>query len=214
MICLTAHGIPQIHLVTKSIVPWNRQEYENQKQYLTGFVWDIYEELNEFVSFPWQPFISHTLNTWELHKRPLVGILNYCFPTKYKMLMLKDVAYELEKSLKNYMGFGVPCFDCWNGDVIKWKHFPRYWPFVRGIHRWITLTKASDRELWCFLWSAPEKIAWVNNRNARRWFETPSHTLWRHCNSATWRLRPEVEIVQDAMNCMNYLGIILTSNFW
>ena len=21
-------------------------------------------------------------------------------------------------------------------DVIKWKHFPRYWPFVWGIHRW------------------------------------------------------------------------------
>ena len=20
-------------------------------------------------------------------------------------------------------------------DVIKWKHFPRYWPFVLGIHR-------------------------------------------------------------------------------
>ena len=20
-------------------------------------------------------------------------------------------------------------------DIIKWKHFPRYWPFVRGIHR-------------------------------------------------------------------------------
>ena len=28
-------------------------------------------------------------------------------------------------------------------DVIKWKHFPRYW---------------------------------------RRWFEMPSHSLWRHCN--------------------------------
>ena len=24
-----------------------------------------------------------------------------------------------------------PCHD----DVIKWKHFPPYWPFVRGIHR-------------------------------------------------------------------------------
>ena len=23
----------------------------------------------------------------------------------------------------------------WWHDVIKWKHFPRYWPFVRGIHR-------------------------------------------------------------------------------
>ena len=43
-------------------------------------------------------------------------------------------------------------------DAIKWKHFPRYWPFVRGIRRsrWIPRTKASDAELWCFLWSAPE----------------------------------------------------------
>ena len=28
-------------------------------------------------------------------------------------------------------------------DVIKWKHFPRYWPIVRGIHR-SPVTKASD----------------------------------------------------------------------
>ena len=41
-------------------------------------------------------------------------------------------------------------------DVIKRKHFPRYWPFVRGIHWWIPRTKASDAELWCFLWSAPK----------------------------------------------------------
>ena len=34
-------------------------------------------------------------------------------------------------------------------DVIKWKHFPRNWPFVRGIHRsrWIPHTKASDAGL-------------------------------------------------------------------
>ena len=44
-------------------------------------------------------------------------------------------------------------------DVIKWKHFPRYWPFVRGIHRSPVNsphTKASDAELWCFLWSVAE----------------------------------------------------------
>ena len=43
-------------------------------------------------------------------------------------------------------------------DVIKWKHFPRYWPFVRRIHRsrWIHHTKASDAEHWCFLWYASE----------------------------------------------------------
>ena len=42
--------------------------------------------------------------------------------------------------------------------VIKWKHFPRYWSFVRGIHRSPVNfpQKASDAELWCFLWSPPE----------------------------------------------------------
>ena len=29
-------------------------------------------------------------------------------------------------------------------DIIKWKHFPRYWPFVRGI---TGITKPSDAEL-------------------------------------------------------------------
>ena len=43
-------------------------------------------------------------------------------------------------------------------DVIKWKHFLRYWTFVRGNHRSSANSphKASDAELWCFLWSAPE----------------------------------------------------------
>ena len=30
------------------------------------------------------------------------------------------------------LSYTIICHD----DVIKWKHFPRYWPFVRGIHRW------------------------------------------------------------------------------
>ena len=33
-------------------------------------------------------------------------------------------------------------------------------------HRWISLTKASDAELWCFLWFAPWMNGWVNNREA------------------------------------------------
>ena len=37
-------------------------------------------------------------------------------------------------------------------DVTKWKYFPRFWPLVW----WIPLINASDAELWCFLWSAPE----------------------------------------------------------
>ena len=51
------------------------------------------------------------------------------------------------------------CLHSDHDDDTKWKHFPRYWPFVWGSHRsrWIPHTKASDAELWCFLWSAPEK---------------------------------------------------------
>ena len=33
------------------------------------------------------------------------------------------------------MGTCLPSKMHRHDDVIKWKHFPRYWPFVRGIHR-------------------------------------------------------------------------------
>ena len=67
-------------------------------------------------------------------------------------------------------------------DVIKWKHFPRYWPFARGItgHRWIPRTKAIDAELWCFLWSHPNKR--LSKQWWSWWFETPSCPLWRQRN--------------------------------
>ena len=44
-------------------------------------------------------------------------------------------------------------------DVIKWKHFLRYWPFVQGIHRWPVNSphKGQWRGALIFcLWSAPE----------------------------------------------------------
>ena len=67
-------------------------------------------------------------------------------------------------------------------DVIKWKHFPRYWPFVRGIHRspsqkpvtlnfdvffYLRLNKRLSKQSW----------GW--------WFETPSRSLWRKCFTAS-----------------------------
>ena len=64
-------------------------------------------------------------------------------------------------------------------DVIKWNHFPRYWPFVRVFtgHRWIPLTQTIDAELWCFLWSAPD---WIIETTV---IWAPSRPLWRHCNA-------------------------------
>ena len=53
------------------------------------------------------------------------------------------------------MCFAVP----WrHDDVIKWKHFSRYWPFLRGIHRSPVSTKKGDFELWYLVWYAPERM--------------------------------------------------------
>ena len=53
-------------------------------------------------------------------------------------------------------------------DVIKWNIFRVTGPLCGEFtgHRWIPLTKASDVELWCFLWSAPWINGWVNNPEA------------------------------------------------
>ena len=61
--------------------------------------------------------------------------------------------------------------------------FPRYWPFARETtgHRWIPLTKASDAELWCFFFYLLLS-KWLSKQSKRWWFETPPHSLWRHCN--------------------------------
>ena len=69
----------------------------------------------------------------------------------------------------------------WQDDVIKWKTFRVTGPLCGEFigHRWIPRTKASDAELRCFLWYAPEQTF----AQTRRWrFETPSHSLLCHCN--------------------------------
>ena len=66
------------------------------------------------------------------------------------------ISENLLKIINSWSDFEENMSNSW------WRHqmktCPRYWPFVRGINRslWILRTKASDAELWCFLWSAPE----------------------------------------------------------
>ena len=53
-------------------------------------------------------------------------------------------------------------------DVIKWKHFPRYWPFMRGIHR--SPVNSPHKGQWrgalmfslIYAWTS----GWANNRDA------------------------------------------------
>ena len=71
-------------------------------------------------------------------------------------------------------------------DIIKWKHFPCYWPFVRGIH-WSPMNsphKCQCRGALMLSLICACTYDWVNNR-AARWVETQSRPLWSHCNYHT-----------------------------
>ena len=60
--------------------------------------------------------------------------------------------------------------DTWSvhDDVIKWKHFPRYWPFVRGIHRFPVNFphKGQWRGALMFTLICARINDWVNNHEA------------------------------------------------
>ena len=66
-----------------------------------------------------------------------------------------------------YLSTSVRKYDYIHDDVIKWQHFPRYWPSVRGIHR-------SNKRL------TKQSRGW--------WFETLWCPLWRHCNAAKFNV--------------------------
>ena len=65
-----------------------------------------------------------------------------------------------------------------HGDVIKWKHFPRYWPFVRGIRQspQRPVTRSFDVFFDLRLNEQLGKHSWG------RLFETPLRLSWRQCN--------------------------------
>ena len=58
----------------------------------------------------------------------------------------------------------VPSHD----DVIKWKHYPRYWPFARGIHRYPLNSPRKGHWRGAFMFSLifAWTNGWVNTRNA------------------------------------------------
>ena len=75
------------------------------------------------------------------------------------IISMTDIFWKQERGIKHAI-LNTTCHD----DVIKWKHFPRYWPFVRGIRRSSVNsphTKDSDAEVWYFLWWAWTN-GWVN----------------------------------------------------
>ena len=71
-------------------------------------------------------------------------------------------------------------------------------------HRSIPLTKTSDVELWCFLSSVLNK--WLSKQSLGWWFETPSRSLWRHCNGCKLQ-RTNEQHRSDVARCCIFVTV-------
>ena len=66
--------------------------------------------------------------------------------------------------------------------VIKWRHFPCYWPFVRGIHRSPVNSPHKGQWRGVLMFSLICVCKPLSKQWWGWWFEMRSRPLWRHRN--------------------------------
>ena len=91
-------------------------------------------------------FGSHMIPTQNLRNSRFVkdrsrfskegGNLNfYAFLARVWVAEMRSFSIQAEWVVIDQLSLSRSWFPTTHDDVIKWKHFPRYWPFLRGIHR-------------------------------------------------------------------------------
>ena len=90
--------------------------------------------------------------------------------TKFKVIFLSLLLKHGPAAESHYIDwYGLSSMESQRyDDVTKWKHFPRYWPFVRGFHRPPVNFphKGQWRGALLFSLICAWTNGWVNNRNA------------------------------------------------
>ena len=78
----------------------------------------------------------------------------------------------------------------YHDDVMKWKYFPLYRPFVMEStgHRRTPLIKTNDPEYWCFLWSAPEQTVEQTIKSSVIWNAIALTIASLQCGSRWWSI--------------------------
>ena len=121
---------------------------------------------------------------------------------------------------------------CKHDDVIKWKHFPRYLPFVRGIHR--SPVNSPHKGQWhgtlLFPLICTRINGWVNNgevgdlRRHRAHYDVTvmegdrrnflTKVLWRgmrcHIMMSSWFCHPHPNVSHQTSNCGPITGSTLS----
>ena len=86
------------------------------------FMYSMYHIIAQAISKATSGQKMVTPNHWNKQKRSRKHV-PVVFSTVFSDDLVQGVWVKFSGSLSH-------------DDVIKWKHCPRYWPFVRGIHRW------------------------------------------------------------------------------
>ena len=102
------------------------------------------------------------INSWRAFSNWLSNLDNFVW--------FANTVTSRERQGSQITGISPVCltaFSC-HDDVMKWKHFPRYWLFVRGIHRSPVNSphKGQWRGALMFSLMCARINSWVNNREA------------------------------------------------
>ena len=107
--------------------------------------------------------------------------------------------------------------------VIKWKHFPRYWPYVRGIHRSPVNSphKGQWRGALVFSLIGARINGWVNKREAGDLRRYHAHyDVIVMCNGLCYKELParlsvsnlDLEKIHQTRNCVWYENLLVNKS--
>ena len=120
----------------------------------------------QYVQWAYNDYLVCPLNVAARGKRYMQYIRNIL----RAFVLTTDMPHKWEKNMNCVRVQSV------HDDAIKWRHFPRYWPFVLNSPH-----KGQWRGTLMFYLICAWTNRWVYNQDVW-WFETPSRPLWRHCN--------------------------------
>ena len=125
---------------------------------------------------PLNSWISSQVGNYNIQPLELQGISQTFYVVVngflYELLSSNSIFLLIEGNIDNLLWLSpdknFPTRSISHDDVIKWKHFPRYWPFVRGIPRSPVNSphKGQWRGALMFTLICARINDWVNNREA------------------------------------------------
>ena len=107
-------------------ITWLRSLMDNGHKFLF-LNWTSCNVVPLSLSFVQLTLSLHWFGSWLVAERQLSHYVNQWRPS--------HTCHPISVCLNNQHTVGFHIRHITHDDVIKWKHFPRYWPFVRGIHR-------------------------------------------------------------------------------